>query len=65
MRQISDRLYGLIEEFSKMKYPSPAGILRHRGYRYEAERLEEILACFEEEREKGDSHGTTHGSLRE
>ena len=65
MKEISDRLHGLIEAFAKMKYPSPAGILRKHGYRYEAERLDEILACFEEERDKGADHGTAHGSLRE
>ena len=48
MKTITDRLWNAIAEVAKLRHPSVAKILRAKGYNYEADRLEELVAAFDE-----------------
>jgi hypothetical protein len=48
MKMISDRLWNAVVEVAKLRYPSMAEILRKRGFGYEADRMDELTAAFDE-----------------
>ena len=49
-----------------MEHPSVADILHHRGYRYEADRMDELTTAFEQaiqnEKEKKDARQRPHSA---
>lgn len=48
MKTITDRLLSAVAEVTKLRHPSVAEILRRRGFKYEADRMDELFAAFEE-----------------
>jgi hypothetical protein len=52
MRKIPNRLWDAIAEIAGMQHPSLAQLLRRRGFRYEADRIDEFTAAFEQASEK-------------
>jgi len=48
VRTVTDRLWNAVVEVAKLRYPSVADILRRRGFNYEADRMDELLAAFDE-----------------
>jgi len=55
MRTITDRLWNAVVEVTKLRYPSIAEILRRRGFNYEADRMDELIAAFDK-MVSGESH---------
>jgi hypothetical protein len=51
MKAISDRLWNAVVEIAKMRYPSIAKLLRKRGFGYEAQRMDELVAAFDQMKE--------------
>lgn len=48
MKTITDRLWNAVGEVAKLQYPSVAEILRKRGFGYEADGIDELIAAFDE-----------------
>ena len=53
MKTITDRVWNAVVEVAKLRYPSVGEILRRRGFEYEAERMDEMVAAFDEMKEEG------------
>ena len=60
MRKVPNRLWDAVSAIADMKHPSVAQILRRRGFGFEADRVDELTAAFEQaktqEQEKQDGH---------
>jgi hypothetical protein len=52
MRKIPNRLWDAVAEIAGMQHPSLAQILRRRGFGYEADRMDEFTAAFEQAKEQ-------------
>jgi hypothetical protein len=48
MRKVPNRLWDAVTEISKMQHPSVARILRNRGFGYEADKLDELTAAYQQ-----------------
>jgi len=48
MRKIPNRLWDAVTEVSKMQHPSVSRILRNRGFGYEADKLDELTAAYQQ-----------------
>jgi hypothetical protein len=48
MRKIPNRLWDAVNAVADMKHPSVAQILRRRGFGFEADRVNELTAAFEQ-----------------
>ena len=53
MRPVTARLYNALVEVAKLRHPSVAEILRRRGFEYEADRIDELVAAFDEMKPEG------------
>ena len=61
MRVITDRLWSAVMEVAKLRHPSVGEILRKRGFGYEADRIDELIAAFDEVKDEGSFGGTQSG----
>ena len=48
MKKIPNRLWDAVTEIAKMQHPSVASILRRRGFGYEAGKLDELTAAYQQ-----------------
>jgi hypothetical protein len=52
MKKIPNRLWDAITEIAKMQHPSVAAILRRSGFGYEAGKLDELTAAYQQATER-------------
>lgn len=45
---MTPKLLEQLQKLASMKYPSVSEILRKRGFRYEAQAIDDLIAAFEE-----------------
>lgn len=64
MKKIPNRLWDALIAVAEMKHPSVAQILRNRRFGFEADRMDELTAAFEQaktqEQEKKNGNRNTH-----
>jgi hypothetical protein len=60
MKKIPNRLWDALSAVAEMKHPSVAQLLRKRGFGFEADRVDELTAAFDQaksqEQEKKDGN---------
>ncbi len=58
MKRISQRLWDAVVKVTALRHPSVAQILRKRGFGYEADMIDELMAAFDEANKQTESTDT-------
>ena len=64
MRKVPDRLWDAVGELAKMQHPSVAAILRRRGFGYEAGKLDELAAAYQQATEREETKNGKRNARR-